>query len=152
MDSLLRDLKFSVRSLLKAPGFAVVAVLTLALGIAANTTIFSTVDALLLHPFSFPNQDRLVVMWEQNRAVGSLRGSVSPGNFSDWRDQNQTCEQVIAIDQISFDLSDGAHPERYPGYGVTQVLHRLRWCVGHKTRMIPRKRSLACRLLKRLAC
>ncbi len=120
MDSLLRDLKFSIRSLLKAPGFAVVAVLTLALGIAANTTIFSTVDALLLHPFSFPNQDRLVVMWEQNRAVGSMRGSVSPGNFSDWRDQNQTCEQVIAIDQISFDLSDGAHPERYPGYGVTQ--------------------------------
>src|SRR6185503_10080008 len=74
----------------------------------------------LLHPFSFPNQDRLIVMWEQNRAVGSLRGSVSPGNFSDWRDQNQTCEQVVAIDQRWFDLSDGQHPERYPGYGVTQ--------------------------------
>lgn len=59
MDSLLRDLKFSVRSLVKHPGFAAVAVLTLALGIAANTTIFSTVDALLLHPFSFSNQDRL---------------------------------------------------------------------------------------------
>jgi putative ABC transport system permease protein len=121
MDSLLRDLKFSIRSLLKSPGFAAVAVLTLALGIAANTTIFSTVDALLLHPFSFPNQDRLLVMWEQNRAVGSLRGSVSPGNFSDWRDQNQTCEQVVAIDQLSFDLSDGQHPERYPGYGVTKA-------------------------------
>jgi len=120
MDSLLRDIKFSMRSLLKSPGFAAVAVLTLALGIAANTTIFSTVDALLLHPFSFPNQDRLIVMWEQNRAVGSLRGSVSPGNFSDWRDQNQTCEQVVAIDQRWFDLSDGQHPERYPGYGVTQ--------------------------------
>jgi putative ABC transport system permease protein len=119
MDSLLRDLKFSLRSLLKYPGFSAVAVLTLALGIAANTTIFSSVDALLLHPFSFPNQDRLVVIWEQNRAVGSLRGSVSPGNFSDWRDQNRSCEQVIAIDQLSFDLSDGEHPERYAGYGVT---------------------------------
>ena len=120
MDSLLRDLKFSVRSLLKRPGFAAVAVLTLALGIAANTTIFSTVDALLLHPFSFPNQQRLLVLWEQNLAVGNTRGSVAPGNFTDWREQNQTCEQLVAIDQKSFDLSDGAHPERFPGYGVTQ--------------------------------
>jgi putative ABC transport system permease protein len=120
MDSLLRDLKFSARSLLKYPGFSAVAVLTLALGIAANTTIFSTVDALLLHPFSFPNQQRLLVLWEQNRAVGNLRGSVSPGNFTDWREQNKTCEEVIAIHQITFDLSDGDHPERFPGYGVTR--------------------------------
>src|SRR6266850_4570032 len=119
MDSLLRDLKFAARSLLKRPGFAAVAVLTLALGIAANTTIFSTEDALILHPFSFPNQQRLLVLWEQNLAVGNVRGSVAPGNFNDWREQNQTCEQLVAIDQLSFDLSDGAHPERFPGYGVT---------------------------------
>lgn len=120
MDSLLRDLKFSARSLLKYPGFAAVAVLTLAVGIAANTTIFSTVDALILHPFSFPNQQRLLVLWEQNLAVGSMRGSVAPGNFADWREQNKACEQIVAIDQLSFDLSDGAHPERFPGYAVTQ--------------------------------
>jgi putative ABC transport system permease protein len=120
MDSLLRDLKFSARSLLKHPGFAAVAVLTLALGIAANTTIFSTVDALILHPFSFPNQPRLVVLWEQNLALGTTRGSVAPGNFNDWREQNQTCEQLVAIDELSFNLSDGDHPERFPAYGVTQ--------------------------------
>src|SRR4030095_16217804 len=120
MDSLLRDLKFSVRSLLKHPGFAAVAVLTLALGIAANTTIFSTVDALILHPFSFPNQQRLLVLYERNLATGTVRGSVAPGNFTDWRAQSQTCEQVVAVDQMSFDLSDGSHPERFPGYGVTQ--------------------------------
>lgn len=119
MDSLLRDLKFSVRSLLKHPGFTTVVVLTLALGIGANTTIFSTVDALILHPFSFPNQDRLVVVWEQNRAVGNVRGAVAPGNFTEWRDQNQVCEQLVAIQQKSFDVSDGSHPERFPGYGVT---------------------------------
>lgn len=119
MDSLLRDLKFSVRSLLKHPGFTAVVVLTLALGIGANTTIFSTVDALILHPFSFPNQDRLVVVWEQNRAVGNVRGAVAPGNFTEWRDQNQVCEQLVAIQQKSFDVSDGSHPERFPGYGVT---------------------------------
>ena len=120
MDSLLRDLKFAVRSLLKHPGFAAVAVLTLALGIAANTTIFSTEDALILHPFSFPNQQRLLVLWEHNPAVGTTRGSVAPGNFTDWRDQNQSCEQVVAVDQISFDLSDGTHPERFSRYGVTR--------------------------------
>ena len=119
MGSLLRDLKFSVRSLLKHPGFTAVVVLTLALGIGANTTIFSTVDALILHPFSFPNQDRLVVVWEQNRAVGTVRGSVAPGNFTEWRDQNQVCEELVAIQQKYFDVSDGSHPERFPGYGVT---------------------------------
>ncbi|MDX6614669.1 MAG: hypothetical protein QOD75_3855, partial [Blastocatellia bacterium] len=67
MDSLLRDLRFSARSLLKHPGFTAIAVLTLAIGIGANTTIFSTVDALILHPFSFPKQERLLVVWEQNR-------------------------------------------------------------------------------------
>ena len=119
MKTLLKDIRYSVRSLLKHPGFTAVVVATLAVGIAANTTIFSTVDALLLHPFSFPNQSRLVVLWEQNPAVGTVRGSVAPGNFTDWREQSQTCEQLVAIDQMSFDLSDGAHPERFPGYGVT---------------------------------
>ena len=119
MDSLLRDVKFSARSLLKNRGFTAVAVLTLALGIAANTTIFSTLDALILHPFSFPNQQRLLVLWEQNRALGTVRGSVAPGNFTDWREQTQACEQIVAIDQMSFDLG-GADPERFPGYGVTQ--------------------------------
>jgi putative ABC transport system permease protein len=120
MESLLWDLRFSARSLAKHPAFAVVAVLTLALGIAANTTIFSTVDALLLHPFSFPNEQRLLVLWEQNLAVGNVRGAVAPGNFTDWREQNQTCEQLVAIQQTSFDLSEGVQPERFPGYAVTQ--------------------------------
>src|SRR5882672_4159642 len=120
MNSLLRDLKFSARSLSKYPAFAAVAVLTLALGIAANTTIFSTVDTLILHPFSFPNQERLLVLWEQNLTVGTVRGLVAPGNFTDWREQNQSCEQLVAIQQKAFDLSDGARPERFPGYGVTQ--------------------------------
>ncbi len=75
MESLLRDLKFSARSLLNHPGSTAVAVLTPAIGIGANTSIFSTVDALILHPFSFPNQERLVVVWEQNRALGFQRGS-----------------------------------------------------------------------------
>src|SRR6266436_6400077 len=119
MDAFFKDLRYGIRGLLKRPGFTAIAVLTLALGIGANTTIFSTVDALILHPFSFPNQDRLVVVWEQNRAVGNVRGAVAPGNFIEWRDQNQVCEQLIAIQQKAFDVSDESRPERFPGYGVT---------------------------------
>src|SRR3989449_11113420 len=99
MESLLRDLKFSARSLSKRPGFAAVAVLTLTLGIAANTTIFSTVDTLILHPFSFANQERLLVLWGQNLPVGNGRGSVAPGNFTDWREQNQSFEPLGASQQ-----------------------------------------------------
>ena len=69
MESLLSDIRYAARNLIKRPGFTAIAVLTLAIGIGANTTIFSTVDALILHPFSFPNQERLVVVWEQNKAV-----------------------------------------------------------------------------------
>jgi len=119
MESLLSDIRYAARNLRKRPGFTAIAVLTLAIGIGANTTIFSTVDALILHPFSFPNQERLVVVWEQNKAVGVQRGSVAPGNFTEWRDQNQVCEQLIAIQQKAFDVSDESRPERFPGYGVT---------------------------------
>src|ERR1700730_2296569 len=120
MESLLKDIRYGIRSLLKRPGFTAIAVLTLALGIGANTTMFSTEDALILHPFSFPNQERLLVLWEQNMAVGNVRGAVAPGNFTDWREQNHVCDQVVAIQQTSFDISDGAKPERFSGYGVTQ--------------------------------
>ena len=120
MEVLLTEIRYAVRSLLKHPGFTAIAVVTLALGISANTTIFSTVDALLLHPFSFPNQDRLVVVFEQNRATGMMRGSVSPGNFVEWRDQNQSYEELVAIQQRAFDVSDGSTPERIPGYQVTK--------------------------------
>ena len=87
METLFKDIRWGVRSLLKYPGFTAVAMITLALGIGANTVMFSTVDALILRPFSFPNQHRLVVLWEQNLAVGNVRGAVAPGNFTDWREQ-----------------------------------------------------------------
>src|SRR6266446_5683199 len=120
MDSVIKDRRFGIRILLKRPGFTAIAVITLALSIGANTTIFSAVDALILRPFSFPNQERLVVVWEQNLAVGNMRGAVAPGNFSDWREQNQTCEHLVAIEQREFDTSDGTQLDRYPGYSVNK--------------------------------
>ena len=66
METLIKDLRYGVRSLLKRPGFAVVVVLTLALGVGANTAIFSIVHAVLLRPLPFPDQERLVVAWEKD--------------------------------------------------------------------------------------
>jgi putative ABC transport system permease protein len=105
--------------LLKSPGFTAVALLAITLGIGANTTTFSAIDATLFHPFAFPDQERLVMLWESNPELGFHRGSVSPGNFNDWRDQNQTFEQVVAISGRDFDLTERDEPERFRGYAVT---------------------------------
>jgi putative ABC transport system permease protein len=120
MNTFIQDLRYGARMLMRNRGITLVAVLATAVGIAANTTIFSTVHSLILHPFNFANQDRLIVVWEQNLSVGNVRGSVAPGNFTDWRGQNRTCEQLVAIQQYSFDLTEGDQPERFPGCLVTE--------------------------------
>ena len=119
MDNVLQDLRYGLRVLLKSPGFTTVALLAITLGIAANTTTFSAMDATLFHPFAFPNQDRLVMLWESNPDLGFKRGSVAPANVSDWREQNQTLEQVTAISFRSFDLTERDEPERFSGYLVS---------------------------------
>src|SRR5215813_2420197 len=120
LEGLLQDLRFGARTLMKNPGFAFVAVITLAAGIAANTTIFSVADALILRPFRFPHQERLVMVWERSAAQGdSDRGSVAPGNFNDWREQSQSFERLVAIHMLYFDLTGAHQPERFGCYGVS---------------------------------
>src|SRR5215216_3518103 len=119
MDTLLQDLRYGIRMLAKSPGFTLVAVITIALGIGANTTIFSTINAVVLQPFSFPDQGRLVMLWEHNPEVGIIRGSVSPGNFAEWREQARSFDQLAAISQSYFDLTEGDQPERFAGYRVS---------------------------------
>jgi putative ABC transport system permease protein len=118
MDSLLKDIRYGFRMLTRSPGFTVVALLAITLGIGANTTIFSAMDATLFHPFAFPNQERLVMLWERNPELGYTRGSVSPANAYDWREQNQTLDQVVVINQRYFDLTERDEPERFFGYMV----------------------------------
>src|SRR5215210_4508704 len=119
MGILLQDLRYGFRMLLKHPGFTIVAVLAIALGIGANTTIFSCVNALLLNPFSFANQDRLMMVWERMPDAGIWHGSVAPGNFADWRDQSTTFEGMAAFSQRAFNLTDGEEPERVAGARVS---------------------------------
>jgi putative ABC transport system permease protein len=119
MGTLLQDLRYGLRMLTKQPGFTAIAVLAIALGIGANTMIFSCVNALLLRPFSFGNQERLMMVWERNQEVGVRRGSVAPGNFVEWRDHAKVFEQLVAYQQNYFNLTEGDEPERIPGSLVT---------------------------------
>jgi putative ABC transport system permease protein len=119
MNQLLQDLRYGFRMLLKSPGFTAVALLATTLGIGANTTTFSALDATLFHPFAFPNQERLVMLWESNPELGFRRGSVSPANATDWREQNQTLDQVVATTGRDFDLTERDEPERFRGYAVS---------------------------------
>src|SRR5262245_2786411 len=88
----MHDLKFALRQLLKNPGFTAVAVLTLALGIGANTAMFSVVNAILLRPLPYRDADRLVMVFENHRANGWLRAAVAPPVIRAWREQTSVFE------------------------------------------------------------
>jgi putative ABC transport system permease protein len=88
----MNDLKFAFRQLLKNPGFTAVAVLTLALGIGANTAIFSVVNAVLLRPLPYPDSERLV--WLAERGPEWNGGSISWPNFADWREQQSVFDHI----------------------------------------------------------
>src|SRR5271168_3800986 len=117
MSSLLQDLKFSLRTLAKSPAFTLVAILTLALGIGANTAIFSVVNAVLLRPLPFKDSAQLVVMRETYKLVGNV--SVSYPDFLDWRQQSHAFSAMAVIDNVGFNLSGVAQPENIGGYAVS---------------------------------
>jgi len=97
----MNDLKFAFRQLMKNPGFTAVAALTLALGIGANTAIFSVVDAILLRPLPYPEPDRLVVVCESNARQGWDQYVTSMGAYADWRRQNSVFHQLAAAAVLS---------------------------------------------------
>jgi len=117
MSAILQDLKFAVRMLVKSPGFTVVAILTLALGIGANTAIFSIVNAVLLRPLPFKNSSQLVVLRETYKIVGNV--SVSYPDFLDWRQQSDSFAAMSVINNVNFNLSGVAQPESIDGYAVS---------------------------------
>src|SRR3984885_5481255 len=117
MSAILQDLKFAIRMLVKSPGFTVVAILTLALGIGANTAIFSIVNAVLLRPLPFKNSSQLVVLRETYKIVGNV--SVSYPDFLDWRQQSDSFAAMSVINNVNFNLSGVAQPESIDGYAVS---------------------------------
>jgi len=104
METLFRDIRYGARSLMKRPGFTTVALIALALGIGANTAIFSLVNAVLLRPLPFAEPDRLVWAWGNVR-TGSNRASVSPPDFLDYRQQNTAFEEFAAFMPVALNLT-----------------------------------------------
>ena len=133
----MRDLKFAVRQLVKSPGFALVAVLTLALGIGANTAIFSVLNAILFRPLPFRAPERLV--WITNVGDGGLSGATTRvANYQEWQRLNHSFDDVAAyfafFDYGSYTLVGSGEPERLRGVGVSQdflpLLHYYRAASG----------------------
>ncbi len=112
MRTFWQDLRYGSRMLVKKPGFTLIAVVTLALGIGANTAIFSVVNAVLLRPLPFNEPERLVKVWETRYQLGRARNVVSPADFFDWRARNKVFEHMAAYDTGDYSLTGGGEPER----------------------------------------
>jgi putative ABC transport system permease protein len=105
------DLRVAFRQLVTRPGFTAIAVITLALGIGATTTIFSVVDHLMLRDLPFPDADRVVTLWQANAREGIPRDDVAPGNYFDWKERATSFAAMGAVEPYSFDLTGEDRPE-----------------------------------------
>jgi putative ABC transport system permease protein len=120
MQTLWQDLRYGARMLMKNPGFTLIAIITLGLGIGANTAIFSVVNSVLLRPLPYPNSERLMTIWEDHRAQnGPADEWTSPTGFEDWRDQAKSFDQVAAFQGWQPTLTGQGDPERLVGAQVS---------------------------------
>ena len=120
MTTLIQDLRYGVRLLVKNPGFSVIAVLALTLGIGANTAMFSVVNAVLLRPLPYEESDRLVSLSERSQVLEGM--SISYPNFLDWRQQNYAFDNIGVYRRQSYNLTGSGEPERLQGGMVSADL------------------------------
>ncbi len=125
MESLLKDIHYGIRNLLKHPGFTAIAVITLALGIGANTAMFSVINAVLLRPLPYHEPDRLVTIWEESPERSLYQMPVSFANLRDWVDQNHTFDQISAYTFTNLNLTGAGEPARLGGVRVSANLFTL---------------------------
>jgi putative ABC transport system permease protein len=119
MLTFFRDVRYSLRTLLKMPGFSLVALLVLALGIGANTAIFSVVNSVVLRPLPYPGSDRLALIWETDLKDGIKREGPSGPNFLDWKEQSQSFEDMALLEVGTGTLTGEGEPEQVIGLRVT---------------------------------
>ena len=119
MANLRNDIRYALRNLIKRPGFTIIAVMTLALGIGANSAIFSAINALLLRPLPFPELERVVALWDKVPSRGVVHNEVAMANYLDWKAQNQSFDQLALYRWWSANLTGIEPPERIQGFLVT---------------------------------
>jgi putative ABC transport system permease protein len=120
LEALLQDLRYGARMLLTKPGFTLIAVITLALGIGANTAIFSVVNTVLIRAFPYRDADSLVILWEKNR--WNQQNTISPANFFDWQERNNVFEGMAAFADIRTNITSDGEPEEIPAQIATDNL------------------------------
>jgi putative ABC transport system permease protein len=125
LGDLWQDLRYAARMLVRAPSFTAIAVLALALGIGANTAIFSVVNKVLLQPLPFKNPNELVIIWENATHLGFPKNTPSPANFLDWREQSTLFTGMAAMGPKDFNLTGVGEPERLDGRRVSANLFDL---------------------------
>lgn len=125
MTNFLQDLRYAVRMMRKSPGFTLIAVATLALGIGANTSLFSVIDAVLIRPLPFQDPSRLVAMGQTDVQDPNRGGEISYPNFLDWRAQSHTFEAMSAVTTTSFTYTGIDQPESVPGAVVSANLFSM---------------------------
>lgn len=122
LETIWEDLKYAVRVIRKSPGFAFFAIMVLALGIAANTAVFSIADAVLLRPLPYRDAARLVMVWEDGSSYGFPQDTPAPGNFSDWSTRNHVFVDVAAYSWDDLNLTGDGNPEQLTGDEVSANL------------------------------
>jgi putative ABC transport system permease protein len=125
VERLLQDIRFSLRTLRKSPGFVVFAVIPLALGLGANAAIFSVVDAVLFRSLPFHNASRLVEVWEDSSRIGFPQDTPAPANFVDWKRRNHVFEDMAALKGDLYALTGVGTPQQVEGSPVTANLFPL---------------------------
>jgi hypothetical protein len=115
-----QDVRFAVRQVARAPGFTIVVLVTLALGIGANTAMFGAIDNILLKPLPYSDADRIVTLWQTKVSQGVERDDASPANFLDWRERNQSFEVLAAAEPYTMDHVGPDGPERFRTWLVTE--------------------------------
>jgi putative ABC transport system permease protein len=119
VEGAVQDLRFGLRMLRKSPGFTITALLTLALGIGANTAIFSVVNTVLLRPLPYQDADRLVTVWSYNRTRGYDTDLVSPMDFADWRAQSNAFEKLAASTDVQYTMTGTGEPVTVIAYAFS---------------------------------
>ena len=119
MGTLLADLRYGLRLLRQAPAFAAIAICALALGIGANTAMFSTLDAVVLRPLPYQDPDRVVMVWEDASHIGFAHNTPAPANYYDWKAQNHVFTNMAAIRGVDRSLTGSGDPQQLKGQAVT---------------------------------
>ena len=140
-DQFSLDLRYASRHLRSNPGFTIVLILVLALGIGANAAVFSVINTVLLRPLAFPDPGQLVQIWESNPARGEVQETVSPWNFTDWQKQSTSLAQLAVYEHESLALLTWSSGTNGRGSRIERLFSSLPGSAAVRSNLLARRRS-----------